>query len=122
MVIARPRSRKRGPGPSCSSRKDATSYIIYFPKETNDQLFTVNCFPFDVPIDVVTVSNPVLAPSGTVQVMEVSVQEEIVVAVIPLKVTVEVPWESPKYFPLIVTLVPTAPEVGERDVMVGKGL
>ena len=71
---------------------------------------------------MVTVSNPVLAPSGTVQVMEVSVQEEIVVAVIPLKVTVEVPWESPKYFPLIVTLVPTAPEVGERDVMVGKGL
>ena len=38
---------------------------------------------------------------------------------IPLKVTVLVPCVEPKFFPVIVTDVPTTPDAGERLVMEG---
>src|SRR2546427_13273410 len=41
------------------------------------------------------------------------------VAAVPLKVTVLVPCVDPKFVPLIVTEVPTGPEVGEKPVMLG---
>src|SRR6185369_12883238 len=44
---------------------------------------------------------------------------EVAVAVVPLNVTVLVPWEAPKLLPAIVTTVPTGPLAGERLVSVG---
>jgi hypothetical protein len=43
------------------------------------------------------------------------------VALIPLKVTVLVPCAAPKFVPLMVTAVPTAPELGVRFVILGAG-
>ena len=45
----------------------------------------------------------------------------VAVAVVPLNVTVLVPWVAPKFAPLIVTAVPTAPVLGVRLVMLGVG-
>src|SRR5207253_2985130 len=39
-----------------------------------------------------------------------------------LNVTVLVPWLAPKFVPVIVTEVPTAPEVGDKLLMLGKTL
>ena len=61
---------------------------------------------------------PVVAPLGTVVVMRVALQVPTV-AVVPLKVTVPVPCDAPKFVPVIVTDAPTAPVVGERPVMLG---
>jgi hypothetical protein len=38
---------------------------------------------------------------------------------VPLNLTVLVPWVEPKFVPVIVTDAPTAPEVGERLVILG---
>jgi len=43
----------------------------------------------------------------------------IVVAVVPLNLTVLGPWVAPKLVPLIVTATPAAPEVGDKLVMLG---
>ena len=62
----------------------------------------------------ITVMQPVVAPAGTVAVMcvsEVTVNE---VALVPLKATVDAPV---KPLPVSVTLVPTAPLVGEKLVI-----
>jgi hypothetical protein len=67
----------------------------------------------------VTTTLPVVVPAGTVAVMLVSLQLPIVVAVIPLKVTVLPPWVAPNFVPVIVMEVPTAPEVWLRLVIVG---
>ena len=61
-----------------------------------------------------TVIFPVLAPAGTVVVIEVAV-EAVTVAVVPLNLTVG----EEKFDPLIVTLDPTAPEVGLNPLIVG---
>jgi len=42
------------------------------------------------------------------------------VAAVPLNLTVLVPWLLPKWVPVIVTDAPTAPEVGDRLVIVGE--
>jgi hypothetical protein len=65
----------------------------------------------------VTTTFPVVAPDGTDVAMLVAVQF-VVVAVVPLNVTVP---EDPKFRPVIVTAVPTAPEVGDKLVMLGAG-
>jgi hypothetical protein len=59
-----------------------------------------------------------VAPVGTVVVMLVALQL-VTVAGVPLNVTVLVPWADPKFVPVIVTVAPTAPEVGFRLVIVG---
>src|SRR5262249_61022743 len=41
------------------------------------------------------------------------------VAVVPLNLTVFVPWVAPKFVPVMVTAVATGPLVGERLVMLG---
>jgi hypothetical protein len=64
---------------------------------------------------------PVVAPIGTVATIEVALQLVIVVAVVPLNVAVPVPCVAPKCAPVIVTDAPTAPDVGERLVMLGAG-
>lgn len=43
----------------------------------------------------------------------------VTVAVVPLNFTVPLPCEEPKLEPAMVTEAPTAPEVGERLVMLG---
>jgi hypothetical protein len=64
------------------------------------------------------VTEPVVAPLGTEAMMRVAVQL-VGVAVVPLNRTVLVPCVAPKFAPLIVTAVPTIPDVGDRVVMVG---
>jgi hypothetical protein len=43
------------------------------------------------------------------------------VAVVPLNLTALVPWVVPKFVPVIVTGVPTGPEVGDTPVILGAG-
>jgi hypothetical protein len=65
-----------------------------------------------------TTTFPVVAPLGTDVAMLVALHV-VTVAVVPLNFTVLVPWLDPKFVPVIVTEVPTAPEVTERLVMLG---
>jgi hypothetical protein len=68
----------------------------------------------------VTTTGPVVALLGTSTVIEVALHVVLVGSTaIPLKVTVLEPCVAPKFVPLIVTEVPTAPEVTDRPVMVG---
>src|SRR6267378_3428928 len=68
-----------------------------------------------VPPCVVTLSGPVVAPSGTVASIAVS-EVTVKLALTPLKATAVAPV---KFVPLIATLVPTDPLVGVKPVMVG---
>jgi hypothetical protein len=61
---------------------------------------------------------PVVAPFGTVVTTAVELQLEVV-AETPLKATALVPFVAPKFVPLIVTEVPTGPDVGDIPIMVG---
>ena len=79
---------------------------------------TVKLFPLLAVPDTVTTTFPVVAPVGTAATMLVALQL-VAVAEVPLNLTVLVPWEEPKFVPVIVTEAPTAPEVGDRLVMVG---
>jgi len=58
-----------------------------------------------------TVTLPVVAPEGTIAIIEVSLQVVNVTAV-PLNVTVLAPCVAPKLVPCIVTNAPTVPDVG----------
>ena len=69
-----------------------------------------------VPLAFVTVIGPVVAPDGTVAVIRVD-DTTLNVADVPPNRTAVVPVKS---VPSIVTLVPTAPLVGENDVIVGE--
>src|SRR5260370_33052930 len=66
----------------------------------------------------VTPRLPVVAPAGTGTAILVALQL-VGVAPIPLKVTMLVPWVAPKFAPVIVTGVPSTPDVGFRLVMLG---
>src|SRR5438094_7517787 len=68
-----------------------------------------------VPPGVVTLSGPVVAPAGTVAWIAVA-EVTVKVALTPLNVTEVAPLS---FVPLIVTLVPTGPLVGEKLVIVG---
>jgi hypothetical protein len=79
---------------------------------------TVKLLPLlDAP-DTVTTTFPLVAPLGTVAAMLVALQL-VAVAVVPLNLTVLVPWVAPKFVPLIVTDAPTAALVGVRVEIVG---
>src|SRR5258706_1431021 len=69
----------------------------------------------------VTTTLPVVAPLGTATAMLVAFQFAGV-ALVPLNVTVLVPCVEPKFVPVMVTAVPTKPEVGFRLVMFGAGV
>jgi hypothetical protein len=71
----------------------------------------------DAPASV-TAALPVVAPGGTGAVIELALQL-IGVTAVPLNVTDPVLRLEPKPVPVIVTKVPTVPDVGERLVMVG---
>src|SRR6266568_3595221 len=79
---------------------------------------TVKLTPLLATPPTVTTPLPVVAPVGTGATIEVALQL-VGVAVVPLKVTVLVPWVAPKFAPVMVTEVPPGPEVGDRLVMLG---
>jgi len=72
---------------------------------------------FPVPAGVTTATRPVVAPLGTVAVMVVS-EFSVKTAWTPWNFTAVAPV---KFVPVIVTVVPTGPVVGERLVTVGSG-
>jgi hypothetical protein len=69
----------------------------------------------------VTTTLPVVAPVGTGVAMLAALQL-VAVAATPLNATVLVPCVAPKFAPLIVTDVPTAPDVGLKLAMLGAKL
>src|SRR2546425_9356556 len=71
-----------------------------------------------VPPDVVTLIGPVVAPLGRVVAIEVD-EFTVKLAATPLMVTDVAPV---KFVPVIVTLAPTGPLVGEKLVIVGGGM
>src|SRR5713101_1203559 len=79
---------------------------------------TVKLDPLLATPPTVTTTFPVVAPLGTGAAMLVALQLAGV-ANVPLNVTVLVPWVVPKFVPVIVTGVPTTPDVGFRFVMLG---
>ena len=68
-----------------------------------------------VPTAVVTLMGPVVAPAGTVALTDVAVLVTIVAGA-PLKVTTVA---LPIFVPVMVTLLPTAPEIGVKLEIVG---
>src|SRR6266436_6136139 len=80
----------------------------------------VKFMPFLGAPPTVTTTLPVVAPAGTSTTTLVALQL-VAVAATPLNVTVLVPCVAPKFAPLIVTELPTNPEVGLKLVMLGPG-
>jgi hypothetical protein len=76
--------------------------------------------PLLATVATVTITLPLVAPTGTVTVMLVALQL-VTDATVPLKVTVLVPWVAPKFCPVIVTDVPGKPENGDSLRMPGAG-
>lgn len=77
-----------------------------------------NAMPLLGTLLTVTTRLPVAAPGGTEALIELALQI-IEFADVPSKVTVLVPWLTPKPVPEIVSEVPATPEVEERLVMFG---
>src|SRR5208337_3178729 len=82
---------------------------------------TVKFTPLLATPPTVTTTFPAVAPLGTATVMLVPLQL-VGVPAVPLNFTVLVPCVAPKFVPVIVTAVPTAPDVGFRLVMLGANL
>jgi len=66
----------------------------------------------------VTTTFPVVAPVGTGATID-PLPQVVGVAVVPLNFTVLVPCVEPKFAPVMVTDVPTPPDVGDRLVRLG---
>ena len=79
---------------------------------------TVNETPLLVIPPSETVTEPLVAPDGTVAVMLVLLQE-VVLAVTPLNRTVLLPWLAPKPLPVSVIEPPTGPADGVKLEMMG---
>src|SRR6266851_2126217 len=105
---------------ACTIGAAATAYV--FPTESVTELIvaaesfqlTITTVKFTPLLDcapTVTTTLPVAAPAGTGTVMLVALHA-VGVAGVPLKVTVLVPWEAPKFAPPIIMEAPTGPEAG----------
>jgi hypothetical protein len=79
---------------------------------------TVKAAPLLATPFTVTTTFPVVAPEGTGTAMLVALQL-VGVAALPLNVTELEPCVDPKFVPVIVTEVPTAPELTDKLVIVG---
>lgn len=79
---------------------------------------TTNSTPLLAVPPTITTTFPVTAPLGTGATMAFELQL-VGAATIPLNSTTLEPCDDPKFAPLIVTEVPTGPEVGFRLVMAG---
>ncbi len=75
--------------------------------------FTVKGRPLLAPPGlVVTTTFPVVAPAGTTTEIDVELQLAMLVAMVPLKLTVLFPCVAPKFVPTIVSCDPAGPEFG----------
>ena len=74
---------------------------------------TVKPTPLLATLETDTTTLPVVAPLGTGTVMLVALQN-VGAAAVPLNVTVLVPWDAPKFAPVIATGAPTCPDVGDK--------
>ena len=90
-------------------------------KRMGEMFATVKFTPLLGCAPTVTTTLPVVAPAGTGAVMLVALHA-VGVAVVPLNVTVLVVCVAPKFAPLIVTEVPTDPDIGLRLLIVGAEL
>jgi len=80
---------------------------------------TVNGLPLvETPL-AVTTALPVVAPDGTIATIDEALQLVIEEAGVKLNCTVPVPCDDPKFVPVSVTDVPTAPDVGNKLASVG---
>jgi hypothetical protein len=79
---------------------------------------TVNNEPLLLLPLTMTTTFPAAAPAGTGTVIDLSLQL-VGVALVPLKLTVLLPWFAPKYEPLIVTNVVGGPDDGDRPLIDG---
>jgi hypothetical protein len=79
---------------------------------------TVKLTPLLATPEAVTTTFPVVAATGTGTRMLVALQL-VGVASVPLKLSEPLPCVAPKFVPVIVTEVPTIPEVTDRLVMMG---
>jgi hypothetical protein len=80
---------------------------------------TVNGTPLLAMPPSVTTTLPVVAPLGTLTVIEPAAQLATLVTAVPLNLTVLVPCGEPKPDPEIVIEAPTGPEDAESPVMLG---
>jgi hypothetical protein len=98
-----------------------TPVMIGDPEDPEDpeELVTVKLTPLLAVPPTVTTTFPVVAPAGTCAAIDEPVQLTTDVAAVPLNITVLDPWLDPKLDPEIVTHVPTAPDEGDRLVMLG---
>jgi hypothetical protein len=62
-----------------------------------------------------------VAPAGTVVTIEVAVGVPVIVAAVPLNLTVLFAAVVLKFVPVMVTVAPTTPDAGVKLVMVGVG-
>jgi hypothetical protein len=83
-------------------------------------VITVNVTPLLATPLAFTITFPDVAPLGTVTPI-LEAPHDVTLALVPLNVTVLLPWLEPKFVPVIVTDAPTAPDVGDRLVMLGAG-
>src|SRR6202158_3171002 len=81
---------------------------------------TVNATPLLATPPTVTTTVPVVAPTGT-GTTRLGAAPVVGAAAVPLNLTVLVPCVVPKFTPVIVTGVPTTPDVGVRRVRLGAG-
>jgi hypothetical protein len=95
-----------------------TVNVVLFALVIVGAVVTVKATPLLATPPTVTTTAPVVAPLGTGTVMLVALQP-VGEPATPLNVTVLVPCVDPKFVPVIVTTVPTVPEVGHRLVIAG---
>jgi hypothetical protein len=67
----------------------------------------------------VTTTSPVVAPPGTLAIMDVGDQETISLAGVPLKATLLLPRVAPNPLPVMVTAVPASASAGSMSQMTG---
>jgi hypothetical protein len=79
---------------------------------------TVNRTPLDKTLLTVTITLPVEPPLGTVTLMAVALHV-LTVRLVPFRVAVEPPCDTPKLDPLIVNVAPMFPEDNDRLEIVG---
>ena len=82
---------------------------------------TMKATPLLAAPPAITTTLPVVAPAGTGTMIVVELQF-VVVAGVPLNVTVPVPFVAPKFAPVMVTGAVIGPEGGLRLVMLGTGV
>jgi hypothetical protein len=79
---------------------------------------TEKATPFLATLFTVKTTDPLVAPPGTGATTRLALQL-LGVATVPLNLMLLVPCDAPKFAPLMVTDVPTLPDVGERLTILG---